>query len=62
MGIDYTVLLGTTAAKRLFSPGGKIPISVIIDRDGNIHKRIDGVIGQAEFDARIKPLLDPPKN
>lgn len=62
LGIDYTILLGTTATKKLFKPGGKIPISVIIDRNGNIRKRIDGLIGQAEFDARIKPLLEAQKN
>jgi len=62
MGIGYAVWLGTQATKRLFSPGGKIPISVIIDRQGNIVRRIDGIFTQSEFDKRLVPLLDPPKN
>jgi len=62
MAIGYPVWLGTQATKRLFKPGGKIPISVIIDRQGNIVRRIDGVITQTDFDKRVVPLLDPARN
>jgi len=38
-----------------------MPYSVIIDRDGNIKDRIEGVIFEDEFDEKIKPLLEAGK-
>ena len=55
-GINYPILLGSKATKRLFEPSDNLPITVIIDREGNIGDRIDGVIFVDEFEAKIKPL------
>jgi thiol-disulfide isomerase/thioredoxin len=55
--VQYPILLGTKATKRLFEPSDDLPITVIIDREGNIAGRIDGVIFPDEFDSKIKPHL-----
>lgn len=56
-GINYPILLGSKATKRLFEPSDNLPITVIIDRDGNIVDRIDGVIFVDEFETKIRPLI-----
>lgn len=56
-GINYPILLGSKATKRLFEPSENLPITVIIDREGNVVDRIDGVIFADEFEAKIKPLI-----
>jgi thiol-disulfide isomerase/thioredoxin len=55
--INYPVLLGSKATKKLFEPSDTLPITVIIDRLGNVIDRIDGVIFADEFEAKIRPLL-----
>ncbi|MFL6467073.1 MAG: TlpA family protein disulfide reductase [Pyrinomonadaceae bacterium] len=57
--MSYPVLLGSKATKRLFDDSDNLPITVIVDRMGNVVGRIDGVIFQDEFDAKVKPLLTP---
>ena len=56
-GINYPILLGSKATKRLFEPSDNLPITVIIDREGNIVDRIDGVIFMDEFETKIRPLI-----
>jgi len=56
-GINYPILLGSKATKRLFEPSDNLPITVIIDREGNIVDRIDGVIFVDEFETKIRPLI-----
>ncbi len=55
--ITYPVLYGSKATKRLFEKSDRLPITVVIDEDGKIKTRIDGVVYQDEFDEKIKPLL-----
>lgn len=55
--MNYPILFGTKATKKLFDPSSTLPITVIIDRDGTIKGQIEGIIFQDEFDAKIKPLL-----
>lgn len=57
-GINYPILLGSKATKRLFEPSGNLPITVIINREGNIADRIDGIIFIDEFEAKIRPLIN----
>ena len=57
MKINYPILLGSKATKKLFDYSNQLPISVIIDRDGNIAGRIDGIIFVDEFDSKIKPFF-----
>lgn len=56
-GINYPIVLGSKATKRLFEPSDNLPITVIIDREGNIVDRIDGVIFMDEFETKIRPLI-----
>jgi thiol-disulfide isomerase/thioredoxin len=55
--INYPVALGTRKTKALFYPGGTLPITVIIDRSGNVREVIEGILYAEEFDAKVKPLL-----
>ncbi len=55
--INYPILFGSKATKKLFEPSDTLPVTVIIDKQGNIAGRIDGVIFADEFDQKIQPLL-----
>ncbi len=55
--INYPVLFGSKKTKQLFDSGDTMPFSVVIDKDGNIKERIEGIIFAEEFDEKIKPLL-----
>jgi peroxiredoxin len=55
--IYYPLLQGTKKTKALFDDSNTLPVTVVIDRDGNIAEKITGVIGQNQFDRDIKPLL-----
>ncbi|HEY0429037.1 MAG TPA: TlpA disulfide reductase family protein [Pyrinomonadaceae bacterium] len=55
--INYPILFGWKKTKALFDSGETMPFSVVIDKDGNIKERIEGVIFDDEFDEKIKPLL-----
>jgi thiol-disulfide isomerase/thioredoxin len=56
--INYPVLFGTKKTKALFDAGDVMPYSIVIDKDGNIKARIEGVIFDDEFDEKIKPLIE----
>ncbi len=58
--INYLILYGSKATKKLFEPSDDLPITFIIDANGNIVDRIDGVIFADEFETKIKPLLKTP--
>lgn len=55
--INYPVALGTKQTKRLFDASETLPLTIIIDREGNIHDRIEGILLPDEFEQKIKPLL-----
>jgi thiol-disulfide isomerase/thioredoxin len=55
--VNYPVVMGTTATKMLFTSSEILPITVVIDSDGNMRDVIEGVVFQDEFDQKIKPLL-----
>ena len=55
--MPYPILLGTKGTKSLFEPSENLPMTVIIDREGNSVARMDGVIFDDEFDTKIKPPL-----
>jgi hypothetical protein len=55
--VTYPVLLGSKATKKLFESSDTLPIIVIIDRQGKIAGRIDGVIFADEFETKVKPFL-----
>lgn len=59
MKINYPILYGSKRTKELFDSGENLPYSVVIDREGNVKERIEGVIFDDEFDEKVKPLLKP---
>jgi thiol-disulfide isomerase/thioredoxin len=57
--INYPILFGSTKTKALFDSTETMPYSVVIDKDGTIKARIEGIIYRDEFEDKIKPLLNP---
>jgi thiol-disulfide isomerase/thioredoxin len=55
--INYRVVIGTKATKANFTPSETLPITIVIDREGNIHDVIEGTMYSDEFEERVKPLL-----
>jgi thiol-disulfide isomerase/thioredoxin len=60
--VNYAVALGTKATKLLFTKSETLPMTVIIDRAGNVRDVIEGVIFPEEFDEKIKSLLTNTKH
>ena len=58
--VTYPVLLGATNTKTLFFEGETLPVTVVIDREGNVRERIEGILLPEEFEEKIKPLLRTP--
>jgi glutathione peroxidase-family protein len=55
--INYPIALGTKETKNLFDKSETLPLTIIIDREGNIRDRIEGILLPEEFEQKIKPLL-----
>jgi thiol-disulfide isomerase/thioredoxin len=55
--INYPILLGEKETRALFDPGETLPITVVIDRNGNVREVIEGILLPEEFEQKIKPLL-----
>ena len=55
--VNYPVLLGTRATKTLFDEGETLPFTVVIDREGNVRERVEGILLPEEFEEKVKPLL-----
>jgi thiol-disulfide isomerase/thioredoxin len=55
--VNYPILIGSTKTKTLFDSGETLPITVVIDREGNIRERIEGILLDEEFEQKVRPLL-----
>jgi cytochrome c biogenesis protein CcmG/thiol:disulfide interchange protein DsbE len=55
--VDYPVAIGTKETKALFDESETLPLTIVIDREGNIVERIEGILLAEEFEQKIKPLL-----
>lgn len=55
--VNYPIALGTKATKALFDASETLPVTIVIDRQGNIRERIEGILLPEEFEQKIKPLL-----
>lgn len=58
--INYPVALGTEATKALFTSSDNLPMTVVIDAEGNIRDVIEGIVFPEEFDQTVSPLLAKP--
>lgn len=61
MKINYPVLLGTKETRALFDPGETLPLTIVIDREGNVRGLIEGILLPDEFDEKVRPLLQTSK-
>jgi cytochrome c biogenesis protein CcmG/thiol:disulfide interchange protein DsbE len=57
LGVNYPIALGTKDIKTLFDETETLPVTIVIDRQGNVRDRIEGILLPVEFEQRIKPLL-----
>ena len=55
--VNYPIALGTKETKTLFDETETLPLTVVIDREGNVRERIEGILLPEEFEQKIKPLL-----
>lgn len=55
--VNYPVLIGTKQTKLLFDEGETLPVTIIIDRDGRVRGRVEGIMFEDEFEEKVKPLL-----
>ena len=57
MGVNYPIALGAKPTKALFDKSEVLPITVIIDREGNVRGVVQGILYPEEFEEKIRPLL-----
>jgi|ERR1041384_6398724 peroxiredoxin len=58
--INYPIGFGAIKTKALFDAGEALPLSVIIDREGNVREVIQGIVLPDEFEQKVKSLLNKP--
>ena len=57
LGVNYPIALGTKETKTLFDETETLPVTIVIDRQGNVRERIEGILLPVEVEQKIKPLL-----
>jgi thiol-disulfide isomerase/thioredoxin len=57
MKMNYELALGSKATKLLFTESETLPMTVVIDRAGNVRDVIEGIVFPEEFEQKIKTLL-----
>lgn len=57
LGVNYPIALGKKETKALFDQTDTLPVTIVIDRQGNVHEHIEGILLPEEFEEKIKPLL-----
>jgi peroxiredoxin len=57
LGLTYPVLQGNDAVSKAYGGIELVPITFIIDREGNIRHKILGARSKEDFEKMIKPLL-----
>lgn len=55
---DYTVLIDDGSAEKNYEVPQALPMTIIVDKQGNIVHRFVGIKQRAEFEAAVKPLLE----
>jgi thiol-disulfide isomerase/thioredoxin len=55
--VNYPIALGTKEIKNLFDETETLPVTIVIDRQGKVRERIEGILLPVEFEQRVKPLL-----
>jgi thiol-disulfide isomerase/thioredoxin len=55
--VNYPVALGSKTTKLRFTRSETLPMTFVIDKQGNLREIIEGILLPEEFDEKIKPLL-----
>lgn len=55
--VNYPVALGSKETKLAFTASETLPVTVVIDSEGNVREVIEGIVFPEEFEQKIKPLL-----
>jgi len=55
--VNYPIVLGEKRTMEPFDKGEILPLSVVIDKKGFIHKIIQGIIFPEEFEENVRPLI-----
>ena len=55
--VNYPVVIGSQDTRSQFDEGDVLPLTVVVDRQGQVRDVIRGVLYPEEFDQRVKPLL-----
>jgi thiol-disulfide isomerase/thioredoxin len=56
--LNYPVIFGTQEFLDAYQIGEIMPVTVVVDRDGNIRERILGILEPEEFKEKVAPLLN----
>jgi cytochrome c biogenesis protein CcmG/thiol:disulfide interchange protein DsbE len=56
--INYPILLGTKGIASRLTGTEVLPTTLVLDRDGRVRARIEGILTPEEVDEKILPLLD----
>jgi hypothetical protein len=57
---NYPFALGTEKTKVLLTESDVLPLTVVLDRRGEVREVIEGILLSEEFDEKIRPLLLEP--
>jgi peroxiredoxin len=60
--VNYPILFGTDEIAALYGVRNILPVSVVIDREGNIRARLTGIMDREEFERKVLPLLKATEN
>lgn len=55
--VNYPLLFGDRKTRALFDAGETLPMTVVIDRGGNVSALIEGIVMPDEFEQKVRPLL-----
>ena len=56
--VNYPILLGKQQTKAFFDSSDTMPVTIVIDREGQVIDRIEGIFLPEEFEQKVKPLLE----
>jgi thiol-disulfide isomerase/thioredoxin len=58
LSINYPIVFADRKIVQAYAVGEILPITIVIDRQGNIVDRILGIMDTEEFEQKVKPLLE----
>jgi thiol-disulfide isomerase/thioredoxin len=58
--MNYPVAIGSKETKQAFTASETLPLTIVIDREGNLRGIIEGIMYSDEFEEKVKPLITTP--